>query len=52
MGLLSTRAIPLLLEGVLSQPCTVCVMSISRKLFRLALETAIGLGEARAPSTG
>jgi hypothetical protein len=49
----STSAIPLLLEGLLSQPCTVSVMSISTKLFTLAPLTAIGFdGEAQGPSDG
>ena len=49
----STSAIPLLLEGLLTQPCTVSVMSISRKLSRLAPFTVIGFdGEAGAPSGG
>jgi hypothetical protein len=49
----STSAIPLLLEGLLSQPCTVCVMSISRKLFTLLPFTVIGFdGEAEGPKVG
>jgi hypothetical protein len=49
----STNAIPLLLEGLLSQPCTVSVMSIKRKLFKFALETVIGFeGEFAAPNSG
>jgi hypothetical protein len=49
----STSAIPVLLAGLLSQPCTVCVMSINRKSFKLALETVIGLAAvAEAPKGG